>query len=67
MGFNSSDKLGWLKRFGDIIIRTKSESAHNINILSSGSDHKDRYIQLITYFAAYLEAIQLGEHNVEHN
>ena len=61
------DKLLWLKRLNNIVIRAKLQSQNLVKNLAFRGEHDYRNIGFGSYFAANLPAILQRQHNIEQN
>ena len=66
-GFDPRDDLFGVKRLHHIVVRTQFQTEHLVEHFAFGGEHDDRALGLFADFAANLPAVQLREHNVQHN
>ena len=67
MAFNPGHEFSWTKGFDNIVVGTQSQSPDFIDIFLSCGDHQDRDIFFCSDFAANLETIFSGKHNIQKN
>jgi hypothetical protein len=65
-GFDASQELGHLERFGQIIVRAQLEPDDPIGDVAARREHEDRQIDAtMPQFPADIESTPAGEHDIE--
>lgn len=60
-------ELAHRERFGHVVVGTDPQSDQHVGLTVSGGEHEDRYGTLALHFAAHLEPIGTGQHQIEHD
>ena len=67
MGFHPGHQLTGAERLGHIVVRSQTQATDLVNVILLGRDHQNRYILFLPDPLAYLEAVHLGQHQVQNN
>ena len=65
MSTDPGHKLGRIKRFGNIIVRSKAQAADHIHAFRPGRNHKNGNVNLTAYLSADLIAAAAWQHNIK--
>src|SRR5699024_860330 len=57
----------WLKRLGDIVIRTRLQPEDNVNGVSLSGEHDDRHIGVTADGATNIHAVHSRQHQIQQN
>src|SRR5919204_4739130 len=64
---HAAPKLADRERLGDVVVRAELEPDDLVELVVAGREHDDRNLALGAQALADLEAVELGQHQVEHD
>ena len=62
-----ASKLPDRERFRDVVVRAELQPEHLVELVVSRRQHDDRHCALVAQTPADLEAVDAGQHDVEHH
>ena len=56
-----------VERLGHVVVRAQLQADDRVHVLGAGGQHQDRHVAAAAQLAADLEAVHLGQHQVQHD
>ena len=64
-GLDARHQFADTERLDDVIVRAEFEADDAVNLLAARRNHDDRHVAGLAEFAAHVEAVHFGDHQVE--
>ena len=66
-GLHAAAELAHREGLGDVVVGAQLQAEHLVDLLGLGGEHDDRHGAARADLAADVEAVELGQHHVEHD